>query len=614
MEVKIILKQIKDLTDIDPKLIKRTPILPVLEHYYLGENFSDFEKQIIGKNKLEFKTSGALKSGIENIEKAIKDYFKSKENAKNFDHRLASLINGRFFKDIAETSWECLEFSFDGFDDEQREFLKEAFKNGDNISFCSYITFDNDDFKIFYNRKCLVDDAGELRLLTAKADRITLSTPKELKDCNVVSLKIIESLATTLYNFGLDVPFSYTYTNQAGEQIKKSSVNEILIHNADMAEAVEATITAEKKAQEVKEIAAAEIKAETMEKRASLPPESIKKELAKNETILKFDLEKADELYADFATKELEKTKQKLQKAQEQSKEAYASIKNQIAQGTTFADAFKYVKQQYSDYALDFALLKLTQDLAEIQIKENEINNLKLSINEKNAELEKKEEALGKAEENARAWQGNYNKKDAELAQAKNDFKQEKETLEKEAKKAINQLTNTLKAELDEAEKVIKEQNEVINHLENIRKNYHMALEAEKKLESKFNELLNGVAPLQNENNALRANITDANNEIAELENKLEEANNEIAELKKELEEAKNKIAEQINEYNEIVHKGNNFWHDARSYLVEAINRGYKASDSDKEFYEIDTNTQTQSNLFTNDDDGGSGSSRNRQR
>lgn len=82
------------------------------------------------------------------------------------------------------------------------------------------------------------------------------------------------------------------HTNRAGEQIKKSSVNEILIHNADMAEAVEATINAEKKAQEVKEIAAAEIKAETMEKRASLPPESIKKELSKNKTILKFDLEK----------------------------------------------------------------------------------------------------------------------------------------------------------------------------------------------------------------------------------------------------------------------------------------------------------------------------------
>lgn len=594
MEVKIILKQIKDLADIDPKLIKRTPILPVLEHYYLGENFSDFEKQIIGKDKLEFKTSGALKSGIENIEKAIKDYFKSKENAKNFDHRLASLINGRFFKDIAETSWECLEFSFDGFDDEQREFLKQAFKNGDNISFCSYITFDNDDFKIFYNRKCLVDDAGELRLLTAKADRITLSTPKELKDCNVVSLKIIESLATTLYNFGLDVPFSYTYTNQAGKQIKKSSVNEILIHNADMAEAVEATINAEKKAQEVKEIAAAEIKAETMEKRASLPPESIKKELAKNETILKFDLEKADELYIDFATKELEKTKQKLQKAQEQSKEAYASIKNQIAQGTTFADAFKYVKQQYSDYALDFALLKLTQDLAEIQIKENEINNLKLSINEKNAELEKKEEALGKAEENARAWQGNYNKKDTELAQAKNDFKQAKEALEKEAKKAINQLKNTLKAELDEAEKVIKEQNEAINHLKDIQKNYHMALEAENKLESKYNELLNSIAPLQNENNVLRANITDANNEIAELENKLEEANN------------------QKNEYAE---KGNEYWRYAGDYLLEAIQRGYQPTNDEIEFYQISKELENlnQNDLFT-EDGGSGGSSRSRQR
>ena len=594
MEVKIILKQIKDLADIDPKLIKRTPILPVLEHYYLGENFSDFEKQIIGKNKLEFKTSGALKSGIENIEKAIKDYFKSKENAKNFDHRLASLINGRFFKDIAETSWECLEFSFDGFDDEQREFLKQAFKNGDNISFCSYITFDNDDFKIFYNRKCLVDDAGELRLLTAKADRITLSTPKELKDCNVVSLKIIESLATTLYNFGLDVPFSYTYTNQAGKQIKKSSVNEILIHNADMAEAVEATINAEKKAQEVKEIAAAEIKAETMEKRASLPPESIKKELAKNETILKFDLEKADELYIDFATKELEKTKQKLQKAQEQSKEAYASIKNQIAQGTTFADAFKYVKQQYSDYALDFALLKLTQDLAEIQIKENEINNLKLSINEKNAELEKKEEALGKAEENARAWQGNYNKKDAELAQAKNDFKQEKEALEKEAKKTINQLTNTLKAELDEAEKVIKEQNETINYLKNIRKNYHMALEAEKKLESKYNELLNSIAPLQNENNTLRANITDANNEIAELENKLEKAKNRI---------------------DEYIDEGDEYWRYAGKYLLEAIRRGYQPTNDEIELYKIseDLEELKQNDLFT-EDGGSGGSSRSRQR
>lgn len=593
MEVKIILKQIKDLADIDPKLIKRTPILSVLEHYYLGENFSDFKKQIIGKNKLEFKTSGALKSGIENIEKAVKDYFKSKENAKNFDHRLASLVNGRFFKDIAETSWECLEFSFDGFDDEQREFLKQAFKNGDNISFCSYITFNNDDFKIFYNRKCLVDDAGELRLLTAKADRITLSTPKELKDCNVVSLKIIESLATTLYNFGLDVPFSYTYTNQAGEQIKKSSVNEILIHNADMAEAVEATINAEKKAQEVKEIAAAEIKAETMEKRASLPPESIKKELAKNETILKFDLEKADELYTDFATKELEKTKQKLQKAQEQSKEAYASIKNQIAQGTTFADAFKYVKQQYSDYALDFALLKLTQDLAEIQIKENEINNLKLSVNEKNAELEKKEEALGKAEENARAWQGNYNKKDAELVQAKNDFKQEKEALEKEAKKAINQLTNTLKAELDEAEKVIKEQNEVINHLENIRKNYRMALEAEKKLETKYNELLNSVAPLQNENNALRANINDANNKIAELENKLEKAKNQI---------------------DEYIDEGDEYWRYAGKYLLEAIRRGYQPTNDEIELYKIseDLEELKQNDLFA--EDGGSGSSRNRQR
>lgn len=594
MEVKIILKQIKDLADIDPKLIKRTPILSVLEHYYLGENFSDFKKQIIGKNKLEFKTSGALKSGIENIEKAVKDYFKSKENAKNFDHRLASLVNGRFFKDIAETSWECLEFSFDGFDDEQREFLKQAFKNGDNISFCSYITFNNDDFKIFYNRKCLVDDAGELRLLTAKADRITLSTPKELKDCNVVSLKIIESLATTLYNFGLDVPFSYTYTNQAGEQIKKSSVNEILIHNADMAEAVEATINAEKKAQEVKEIAAAEIKAETMEKRASLPPESIKKELAKNETILKFDLEKADELYTDFATKELEKTKQKLQKAQEQSKEAYASIKNQIAQGTTFADAFKYVKQQYSDYALDFALLKLTQDLAEIQIKENEINNLKLSVNEKNAELEKKEEALGKAEENARAWQGNYNKKDAELVQAKNDFKQEKEALEKEAKKAINQLTNTLKAELDEAEKVIKEQNEVINHLENIRKNYRMALEAEKKLETKYNELLNSVAPLQNENNALRANINDANNKIAELENKLEKAKNQI---------------------DEYIDEGDEYWRYAGKYLLEAIRRGYQPTNDEIELYKIseDLEELKQNDLFA-EDGGDGGSSRNRQR
>lgn len=599
MEVKITLKQIKDLADIDPKLIKRTPILSVLEHYYLGENFSDFEKQIIGKNKLEFKTSGALKSRIENIEKTVKDYFKSKENAKNFDHRLASLINGRFFKDIAETSWECLEFSFDGFDDEQREFLKEAFKNGDNISFCSYITFDNDDFKIFYNRKCLVDDAGELRLLTAKADRITLSTPKELKDCNVVSLKIIESLATTLYNFGLDVPFSYTYTNQAGEQIKKSSVNEILIHNADMAEAVEATINAEKKAQEVKEIAAAEIKAETMEKRASLPPESIKKELAKNETILKFDLEKADELYIDFATKELEKTKQKLQKAQEQSKEAYASIKNQIAQGTTFADAFKYVKQQYSDYALDFALLKLTQDLAEIQIKDNEINNLKLSINEKNAELEKKEEALGKAEENARAWQGNYNKKDAELTQAQQNFKNEIEKIKEDAKQAINETVKPLQVELTKAKASIEEQNNTITHLESIQANYHKALDTNKELESKYNELLNSIAPLQNENNTLRANINNANDEISEL--------------KKELEEANNEIAKQINEYNEIVHKGNNFWNDARSYLVEAINRGYKASDSDKEFYEIDTNTQTQSNLFT-DDDGSGGSSRSRQR
>lgn len=573
-----------EISMFDFSMLNQRPIISVLEQYINrgdGVDFATFTHNI-GIDKKSYQNSQEyLDHAIKTIE-TLKDFAKNNKNATMFDPRLLSALKDRFFNTDNLDKFAVLTFDVSDCDESVKLSIFESVRNAPLKSVASYCVSDNDKISVFYAQKCLALTEDGFHWYTSR-DKVSLFEGKNsIKDCNIMSLALCFEIAKTLNSLDKSDEELIFYYGEG--KFIKASAQEIISNTNLNQEQKEQKAQEEAKQEAIEKQAKAELKAEQSQVRASLAPASINAQIAINSDV-KFN---KNDKYANSISIAIYRAKQeqKINQALAKADEAYTIVKQGLANNNTFNDCINVIKQKFGndELLINLVMENINADLATLSEKEQEILDKNAQIESLNSDKEKLNSKVTQAENEARKWNSSFQKVSIELERTKQDYEKTIEKLQEEAQNAMDALKTQYEDEIEGYQGTIE-------RLDNVNKALQTSLNNEKATN----------AELIAKNVSLEQEVKAKNDKIAELEKELEEANDEIYELKKE--------------YNEIVHKGNNFWKNARSYLVEAINRGYKASDSDKEFYEIDTNTQTQSNLFTKDDDGGSGgSSRSRQR
>ena len=173
----------------------------------------------------------------------------------------------------------------------------------------------------------------------------------------------------------------------------------------------------------------------------------------------------------------------------------------------------------------ELQLIKVKNDKA-LKEKDNEINELKKKLEEKEAEISKKSGG------NDSELKSNIEKKDNEI----NELKKKLEEKEVEINKKLEEKEN----ELNDLKKKLEEKDNEINQLK-------------KNLEDKNNE-----SPKNEENQSdNNKKLEEKDNEINELKKNLEQKDNEINDLKKKFEE-KDKIISELNNKGDKESSNNN--------------------------------------------------------
>nr|WP_321428257.1 hypothetical protein [uncultured Campylobacter sp.] len=571
-----------EISMFDFSMLNQRPIISALEQYVnRGDNvdFNTFTHNI-GIDKKSYQNSQEYLDHATATIDSLKNFAKNNKNTTIFDPKLLSAVKDRFFNTDNLDKFAVLTFDCSEYDKNVKSAIFESVRNAPLKSIASYCVSDNDKISVFYAQKCLALTEDGFHWYTSR-DKVSLFEGKNsIKDCNIMSLALCFEIAKTLNSLDKsDEELIFTY----GEgKFIKASAQEIISNTNLNQEQKEQKAQEEAKQEAIENQAKAELKAEQSQVRASLAPASINAQNVINSDV-KFD---KNDKYANPIAIYRAKQEQKINQALAKADEAYTIVKQGLANNNTFNDCINFIKQKFGndELLINLVMYNINADLATLSEKEQEILDKNAQIESLNSDKEKLNSKVTQAENEARKWNSSFQKVSIELERTKQDYEKTIEKLQEEAKNEMDALKTQYEDEIEGHQGTIE-------RLDNVNKALQTSLNNEKATN----------AELIAKNVSLEQEVKAKNDEIAELEKEREETNDEIYELKKE--------------YNEIVHKGNNFWKDARSYLVEAINRGYKASDSDKEFYEIDTNTQTQSNLFTKDDDGGSGgSSRSRQR
>ena len=590
---------------INLKSARDIPLFTTVREYYkgTGAEFANFLTNNGMSYEKNFNSIHDMHEHISNSVKVLKATFESGKTDK-FDFKAVSVLNSKMFDNISEDDYALLKFDISSFSTDDKDKIKNAFFGAKCKSFVYFKEADNDELRLFYNRKGItLDENNAVKIYTSK-DKVSITEGyKSVKDANYISSGFILELSKKMHEFGFnDDTFAYSYNRADGlTNTMEYSVSQILqIANtpkeekdaiekkeairqevANAKEVIEVE-TIEEPTNDVKEIAKAQIRQERSQKRQSLPPESMEEQILKSSTsqvrFSKDILEKDDvdldaeisRLFDEYDNKELEKKRILLQEARQKGNYAYSDLKENIKNGVSIAEAMRYVTQTYkNEDVLNFASMLLTKDLMEIALKERKIETLNGTITAYSVENDKLIDVIAKRENTIKELQSTLTKKNNEINLVLEATEEKMNQLSLETEKKIHEIEKKYENELGELNELLDKQEAIIARLkyekENSENSYKKILEEKsgdiKRLESEVGEL----KEFKYKSNSLEQQLVERDSKISKLESEvgeLKSVNYENNLLKQSIAEKDSKISKlenDIDELKDFKHKCNTF-------------------------------------------------------
>ena len=590
---------------INLKSARDIPLFTTVREYYkgTGAEFANFLTNNGMSYEKNFNSIHDMHEHISNSVKVLKATFESGKTDK-FDFKAVSVLNSKMFDNISEDDYALLKFDISSFSTDDKDKIKNAFFGAKCKSFVYFKEADNDELRLFYNRKGItLDENNAVKIYTSK-DKVSITEGyKSVKDANYISSGFILELSKKMHEFGFnDDTFAYSYNRADGlTNTMEYSVSQILqIANipkeekdaiekkeairqevANAKEVIEVE-TIEEPTNDVKEIAKAQIRQERSQKRQSLPPESMEEQILKSSTsqvrFSKDILEKDDvdldaeisRLFDEYDNKELEKKRILLQEARQKGNYAYSDLKENIKNGVSIAEAMRYVTQTYkNEDVLNFASMLLTKDLMEIALKERKIETLNGTITAYSVENDKLVDVIAKRENTIKELQSTLTKKNNEINLVLEATEEKMNQLSLETEKKIHEIEKKYENELGELNELLDKQEAIIARLkyekENSENSYKKTLEEKsgdiKRLESEVGEL----KEFKYKSNSLEQQLVERDSKISKLESEvgeLKSVNYENNLLKQGIAEKDSKISKlenDIDELKDFKHKCNAF-------------------------------------------------------
>ena len=590
---------------INLKSARDIPLFTTVREYYkgTGAEFANFLTNNGMSYEKNFNSIHDMHEHISNSVKVLKATFESGKTDK-FDFKAVSVLNSKMFDNISEDDYALLKFDISSFSTDDKDKIKNAFFGAKCKSFVYFKEADNDELRLFYNRKGItLDENNAVKIYTSK-DKVSITEGyKSVKDANYISSGFILELSKKMHEFGFnDDTFAYSYNRADGlTNTMEYSVSQILqIANTpkeekDVIEKKEAirqevanakevieVETIEEPTNDVKEIAKAQIRQERSQKRQSLPPESMEEQILKSSTsqvrFSKDILEKDDvdldaeisRLFDEYDNKELEKKRILLQEARQKGNYAYSDLKENIKNGVSIAEAMRYVTQTYkNEDVLNFASMLLTKDLMEIALKERKIETLNGTITAYSVENDKLVDVIAKRENTIKELQSTLTKKNNEINLVLEATEEKINQLSLETEKKIHEIEKKYENELGELNELLDKQEAIIARLkyekENSENSYKKILEEKsgdiKRLESEVGEL----KEFKYKSNSLEQQLVERDSKISKLESEvgeLKEFKYKSNSLEQQLVERDSKISKlenDIDELKDFKHKCNAF-------------------------------------------------------
>ena len=580
---------------INLKSARDIPLFTTVREYYkgTGADFANFLTNNGMSYEKNFNSIHDMHEHISNSVKVLKATFESGKTDK-FDFKAVSVLNSKMFDNISEDDYALLKFDISSFSTDDKDKIKNAFFGAKCKSFVYFKEADNDELRLFYNRKGItLDENNAVKIYTSK-DKVSITEGyKSVKDANYISSGFILELSKKMHEFGFnDDTFAYSYNRADGlTNTMEYSVSQILqIANtpkeekdaiekkeairqevANAKEVIEVE-TIEEPTNDVKEIAKAQIRQERSQKRQSLPPESMEEQILKSSTsqvrFSKDILEKDDvdldaeisRLFDEYDNKELEKKRILLQEARQKGNYAYSDLKENIKNGVSIAEAMRYVTQTYkNEDVLNFASMLLTKDLMEIALKERKIETLNGTITAYSVENDKLVDVIAKRENTIKELQSTLTKKNNEINLVLEATEEKMNQLSLETEKKIHEIEKKYENELGELNELLDKQEAIIARLkyekENSENSYKKTLEEKsgdiKRLESEVGEL----KEFKYKSNSLEQQLVERDSKISKLESEVGELKSVKYEnnlLKQGIAEKDSKISKLENDIDEL--------------------------------------------------------------
>ncbi|ECK2550106.1 hypothetical protein FQW77_08500 [Campylobacter jejuni] len=508
-----------------------------------------------------------MNEDIEKLKNAIKN-----NNIGSFDFKIVNLL-AKNLKEMNDNEYYKLNIDLRGVNDRsQLEQIKEILLKVPSPSLVDFKEMSDERFSLIYHKKGSLKYFDQFLLHQCKADKIQLlENFKEPKDNNFIVARFLLLVSASMLNENINESFCYSYNlGQTKKEVIKD-VQEIFHWGNLNPEQKEIEKRKEKEEEEINEIAINqakdEIKNEINKNRNSLNKDSMEEVLQKEKVIPKIhnvnslnneekEIEKIKQLEKNnnseeeeiekiiknsceiYLQKEMEKTRIKLAKAQEESYNAYKDLKNYLNEGTSILEGIKIIQQKYrNEDTINLATLLFSKDILTLKEKEKQIINLKEQIqksvdyeNELMDEITKRDETISKLK-------GTLQSKVNEITAMEAEFEKEMEQLKisdeklKETENLLNEQEVTIR-ELDEENNHLsienKELNEELIKLKSEREFLIKQVQESKNLQEENNNLRINIEREKIQNEYLSKSITEYKNNEIEYKNKIEELTNRL--------------------------------------------------------------------------------------
>lgn len=512
----------------------------------------------------EYSRIDELRDSVNNELDTLKNIAKSNQNFA-FDFKIADSI--KKLGAIKDHEFSKFTIDFRTIQDQNlKEQIKDIFLTTKSVSLIDFMEVTEDTCSLIYSKKGAFYYENEPYLATAREQVSMLENYKVPKDNNFIVARFIQDLAFRFKENGIDESFVLNYADNQGKNVK--SVDEVLEYanlSRDEKQALKEQEQIQTKAQE---IAKAEIKAENNATRKSLNQAQAKEKLNEPQAQLysisnianlaKFNAtadtqtdekDSISEIVARnieiYRQKEIEKTKERLERAEKDAQKAYYDLKD-----ASINEALKNISQKYrNDDTINFASLLFSQDILNLFAKDNQIKELNQNKVELEKELESTYEELSKKDETISKIKGTLQTKINEMSNFKYQVEQEFEKKLKEQESVFN-------AELD---KVRAEQKEIVNSYEN----EVAELDSEnERLGNENKKLRENIYKLDLQNQNLTAEIERVRIEYNEVVgnyetefDKLKSENEKLKESRFELTSQNNSLQSEVKELSNKVNK-----------------------------------------------------------